>query len=159
MSLEVHHDPSEEALGDLRLVLLWQYWLGLCDGGSVPSRGYVSPTEIGPVLSWTFLIDVTPQEGYRYRLVGTGIVREMGYDMTGQLVSRAYAGPDWDQVQQDYQWVIENRKPCLTHNSVVIPVSRQNYSYRRLLLPLANDGQHVDMLIGAAIGPGSTVSD
>lgn len=151
MSLQVFKDPPEEKLGDLRLVRLWQYWNELSIHGRLPSRGQIDPSQITPVLPWTFLIDVTSSDGFRYRLVGTRIVQDMGYDMTGQLVSRAYAGPDWDDVARDYRWVISQKRPCLTRNSVMLPATGTAYAYTRLLLPLAADGTEVDMLLGAAI--------
>ncbi|WP_417515056.1 PAS domain-containing protein [Minwuia sp.] len=151
MSLEVFHHPSEAELGDARMVALWSYWRGLCDGHALPSRMMIEPEELKPVLPWVFLIDVHGEGGFRYRLVGTAIVEEMGYDMTGQLVSNAYAGRDWDDVLKDYRYVIDRKRPCLTVNSVLLEPSGQRYSYSRLLLPLAADGTSVDMLLGAAI--------
>lgn len=151
MSLQVFHDPSEQQLGDLKLTRLWQYWRELSGHSGLPSRAQLNPSEITPVLPWTFLIDVAGQGGFRYRLVGTRIVADMGYDMTGQLVSRAYAGPDWADVERDYRWVIRNRRPCLTRNSIVLPSTGAPYSYSRLLLPLSADGTTVDLLLGAAV--------
>lgn len=151
MSLEVFQDPSVSAFNDVRLAGLLRYWQELRDGARLPSRTDVEPQELGTVLPWTFLIDVTPLDGFRYRLVGTAIVQEMGYDMTGQLVARAYAGPDWDQIRRDYDWVIRERRPCLTRNRVMLPANGSEYCYSRLLLPLATDGENVDILLGAAI--------
>jgi hypothetical protein len=156
MSLQVFHDPSEDNLGDLRLNRLWQYWREFAQLSRLPARADIDPSKITPVLPWTFLIDTTPIDGYRYRLVGTQIVADMGYDMTGQLVSRAYAGPDWDDVQRDYRWVIRNKLPCLTRNSVVLRATGQPYAYSRLLLPLSANGEEVDMLIGAAVAVSDT---
>lgn len=138
-------------LGDFRLVRLWQYWNELGASGTPPSRAMLDPTKITPVLPWTFLIDAVDTHALRYRLVGTRIVADMGYDMTGQLVSRAYAGPDWADVERDYLWVIQHKKPCLTRNSVVLPSTGLTYAYSRLLVPLSSDGKQVDMLLGAAI--------
>lgn len=151
MSLQVFHDPPEEKLSDLRLLRLWQYWNELNAPGRIPSRAQLDPTQITPVLPWTFLIDTTVPDEFRYRLVGTRIVAEMGYDMTGQLVSRAYAGPDWTDVVRDYRWVVRQRRPCLTRNSIILPATGMSYAYSRLLLPLSGDGRDVDMLLGAAI--------
>lgn len=151
MSLQVFQDPPEEKLGDLRLVRLWQYWNELSSTGRLPSRAQIDPAQITPVLPWTLLIDVAAEDGFRYRLVGTRIVQDMGYDMTGQLVSRAYGGPDWPDIERDYNWVIDQKRPCLTRNSVILPATGLAYSYLRLLLPLAADGTNVDMLVGAAI--------
>lgn len=151
MSLEVFHDPSDDTLRDLRLARLLSYWRSLAQADRIPARADIDPTRLGNVLPWVFLIDTSDPGGFRYRLVGTAIVREMGYDMTGQLVSQAYAGPDWAQVSEDYDWVIANRRPCLTRNRVTLAATTQVYSYDRLLLPLATDGYVVDMLVGAAI--------
>lgn len=151
MSLEVYRDPSDRDLKDPRLLRLRRYWLGLRDDGRLPSRDDVDPADLVPVLPLMFLIDVLAPGGYRYRLVGTEVVAGMGYDMTGQLVSRAYAGPDWNEVRKDYEFVIEDRRPCLTVNDVVLKPARLRKVYRRLLLPLASDGRNVDVLMGAVV--------
>lgn len=151
MSLEVYRDPSERDLGDPRLVRLRRYWLGLNRDGRLPSRDDVDPSELVPVLPVMFLIDVLAPGGYRYRLVGTEVVAGMGYDMTGQQVSRAYAGPDWNEIRKDYEYVIERREPCLTVNDVTLRPAGLRRVYRRLLLPLASDGRNVDVLMGAVV--------
>lgn len=151
MSLEVYRDPSDRDLNDPRLVRLRAYWDGLKRGGRLPSRDDIDPSDLVPVLPVMFLIDVLAPGGYRYRLVGTEVVAGMGYDMTGQLVSRAYAGPDWNEIRKDYEFVVENRRPCLTINDVTLRPVNLRKVYRRLLLPLAADGETVDILMGAVV--------
>jgi hypothetical protein len=95
-----------------------------------------------------FLTDAPDDGDYRYRLVGTGLVRAMGYDMTGQRVASAYAGPDWDALRQDYVYVAGQGRPCLTINDVTLRMTELRYAYARLLMPLASDGRRVDMILG-----------
>ncbi len=151
MSLEVFHDPAETDFADAKLLRLWRYWRELCKPEALPSRDDVRPNDLTEVLPWTMLIDVRDRSMFRYRLVGTQIVRDVGYDLTGQLVSRAYGGPDWSEVRKDYDYVIEQRRPCLTINSVSLADGELPRTYQRLLCPLASDGATVDILLGGAV--------
>ncbi|WP_416897360.1 MAG: PAS domain-containing protein [Minwuia sp.] len=152
MSLEIFQDPAEEDIADPTLRALWLYWQSLSRRkSSLPSRRDIDPADMQSMLPWTFLIDPKGEGGYRYRLVGTRIVKDMGYDMTGQLVARAYAGPDWPEVKKDYDFVVARGQACMTYNSVVLVPSNVHYTYARLLLPLASDGETVDMLLGGAV--------
>jgi len=151
MALQVFHDPAVTDIAEPRLRELWLYWRGLCDTGRLPSRDDVDPQRIMSVLPWTMLIDVTDRDHYFYRLVGTQIVRNVGYDMTGQQISRAYAGPDWGEVRKDYDYVVRTQRPCLTLNRLQLTPDVPAQSYQRLLCPLSSDGAQVDILIGAAI--------
>ncbi|MDF1722273.1 MAG: PAS domain-containing protein [Minwuia sp.] len=150
METQVFKDPDESAMGSAILLRLLRYWRRFADHGRLPSRTDIAPADMIPLLPWLLLVDVVGPDSYRYRLVGTGIVEHVGFDATGMDVGEAYPGADWSTPAKDYRYVMQERKPVLTITSALMaeddPVP---INYRRLLLPLARDGENVDMFLGA----------
>src|SRR5262245_18790412 len=69
---------------------LYSYWLSKRNGRIAPARRDMDPAELGSVLPFLSIIDKTAGE-LRIRLSGTGVVREIGRDLTGKPFS-AYVG-------------------------------------------------------------------
>lgn len=151
MTLEVFRDPDDATLAHPLLVRLARYWRSCRTEGRVPARTDIDPASIVPVLPHVFLIDVLPAQRYRYRLVGTALAGRIGHDMTGEPVDGSWYGPDWTVIRQDFDHVVAAREPCLTRGTMRVPSETAPVPYRRLLLPLAGDGENVDVLIGAVI--------
>ncbi len=150
METQVFRDPDEKVLGSAILLRLLRYWRRLAENGRLPARADIAPSDMIPLLPWLVLVDVTGPESFRYRLVGTGIVEHVGFDATGMDVGEAYQGGDWPTIAKDYFYVARERKPCLTVFSTAFdPDNPTPLNYRRLLLPLAGDGENVDMFLGA----------
>lgn len=150
METQVFRDPDEKVMGSAILLRLLRYWHRLAADGRLPARADIAPSDMIPLLPWLVLVDVVGAETYRYRLVGTGIVEHVGFDATGMDVRDAYQGVDWPAIAKDYAYVAQEKRPCLTITSVQFdPDDPTPLHYRRLLLPLARDGENVDMFLGA----------
>jgi hypothetical protein len=73
---------------------LYQYWLMKHVGGLPPSRRQVDPiVEIPRLAKHLLLIDVLP-DGYRYRVVGSELVRRHGVDLTGRRADLSEGNPN-----------------------------------------------------------------
>lgn len=153
MTLQVYHDPTDEDLGNPLLVRLIRYWRECGGEDKLPGRVDIQPGDLVPVLSHMMLIDVAAdgEPRYSYRLIGTALVDRIGFDATKQPVETTYEGADWIELRKDYDFVVRERRPCLTLNDMVIAPEHRRVRYRRLLLPLASDGSNVDMLMGAIV--------
>lgn len=153
MTLQVYHDPTDEDLGNPLLVRLIRYWRERGAGSRLPGRADINPGDLVPVLSHMMLIDVVSngEPRYNYRLIGTALVDRIGFDATRRPVEATYEGSDWRELRKDYDFVVHERRPCLTLNDMVIAPEHRRVRYRRLLLPLAADGATVDMLMGAIV--------
>ncbi len=150
MESQVYRDPDEKVMGSAILLRLLRYWRRLAENGRLPARADIAPSDMIPLLPWLVLVDVIRPGSYRYRLVGTGIVEQVGFDATGMDVEEAYQGADWSLLANDYLYVLQQKKPCLTVTSTQFdPEEPVPLSYRRLLLPLSRDGENVDMFLGA----------
>ncbi len=99
------------------------------------------------LLPWLTLIDVVRERErlrLRCRLVGTGVAARFGRDITGLYAEEAYSEAYLAQVLDVYGAIIESRRPHLSRHRIPIE-GREQVEYDRLILPLAEDGDTVDM--------------
>ena len=144
--VDVVHDPAPQAIDHPGLRALYDYWDGSREGDRLPGRQHLDPLDIPDLLPNIMLVDVKSAEDLRYRLVGTAVAGRMGRDTTGLRVQDGYLGKDWEIILPDYFYVIQERRPCLRWHALAGPRGKR-FGYQRLLLPLARDGQRVDMLL------------
>ena len=87
---------------------------------------------------------------FKYRLIGTEQVRVIGRDHTGAWLDACYphwaAGPTYAQFLAAAQGMIAYRR------GVPLPhVAKEHLLTERILLPLARDGETVDILIALSV--------
>jgi hypothetical protein len=136
----------------------YAYWLAKCRGAEPPSRSDIDPVEIGPLLPYVFLVDVTRAPlTFRFRLVGSKITEWADKEYTGLAVDQRDYGPQWRKVFNLYAEVAASRTPRLDLYSAPW-VDREFYQYERIIAPLSSDGTSIDMLFGAlhALPEGAT---
>lgn len=132
---------------DPELNQVYQYWATCRSDGLLPKRKDIDVLQLKPVLGHTHLVDVSAQDpaDYRYRLYGSKVRlnRFSNYTNTrlGDLPSVTYRNALID----DYSAVAWSGTPL--YQNVVARVQSVRYSYSRLLLPLAEDGRRVNMLM------------
>ncbi|MGF1630245.1 MAG: PAS domain-containing protein [Kiloniellaceae bacterium] len=143
------HDPAPDSIDHPGLRALYAYWEGCRAGRLLPGRRDLDPLDIPQLLPNIMLIDVASEVDMRYRLVGTALVGRMGRDITGLRVQDCYPGRNWEKILADYLYAIRKRRPCLRRDVAGGP-SSQSLADLRLLLPLAGDGERVDMLLAGA---------
>jgi hypothetical protein len=130
---------------DQRLRGLWGYWSGKRRGAALPGRASISPLEMRSWLGSLLLMDVVDAgRDFRYRLHGTQLVQLFGADLTGQLVS-ALPVRDVERLLGEGRTVVASRSWHYTEETVV--AEKQHIAISKLILPLAADGQDVDMLV------------
>lgn len=138
-------------LASPKLRRFYDYWSSKRVIGRLPARRDIDPIEIPDLLPGITLMEVVhdPERGIRFkvRLFGTEHVRANRRDFTGRFVDEVFDGPEMTNLLPAYMGVVTNAEPHFWKSR--IPLSgREHYSYHRLLLPLADDGKTVDMLIG-----------
>lgn len=151
--------PVPSVLDDDRFRWLFDYWLDKVAGGLLPGRADIDPIDFPHLLGRLNLIEVLrtqEQLRFRYRLWGTKISEMIGRDYTGRLVEDVVLPEDYRRISAVLGEVVETRRPHFWQ--VPVPfIGRDFGSYRRLLLPLAADGQTVDLLLSYIIEDDSTV--
>ncbi len=142
-------DDFANTLRDDRHRRAFAYWRSKAPEGRLPGRPDIDPLEMPDLLSWLTLVDVV-WEGERLRLrcrlIGTQVVARFGRDITGLYAEEAYSGDYLAQALETYGAVIESRRPQLSRHQIPIE-DREHAAYDRLILPLAKDGDTVDMFM------------
>jgi hypothetical protein len=140
-------------IANFRLHLdLYNYWLAHRGSRSIPARSDLDPRDIPALLSQLMLID-KDVEGFRYRLVGTSITREVGYDATGSFVG-SYVGITTPavaaSVQAIYGHVFTTAHPNFSTGEFMTK-SGACFNLSLLLLPLSTDGRNVNKAISSLV--------
>ena len=134
-----------------RLAQLVAYWRHLVSSG-LPGRQHLDPVMIGSaLLPHVFLADVLDGgERFRWRLIGTHIVNHAASDDTGRNLDATIAPAMRETIIGHYREIVRTRRP-VCHRSEFVGRDRRVYRYDRVLLPLATDGDLVDMVLGGAV--------
>ena len=132
---------------------LFAYWASLRDGARLPGRGCVDPGDIKRLLPTVSLIDVVPgplgeeAPDFRMRLAGTGLYGVYGREITGRRLGEIYNTTAADYWRTELGKVVAEKRPAVgAHNLAWRGASHLSILWLRL--PLASDGQRVDMILG-----------
>lgn len=134
------------------------YWERKCAGRWAPRRADIDPTELPAHLPNLMLIDVL--EGgadFRFRLIGTAIVEDMGRDSTGRRMSELYRDHPaaLAQLADRLRQVVRERRPNVTRGGVYWLPQRSFRSFIRAAMPLSDDGASVTMILVELLLPRS----
>lgn len=151
------HDPDfalPDTVRDPRVRLFFDYWKSKCRSGRLPARGDIEPTEMVAFLPYVILLDVEPRQKatrFRYRLVGTEVVMLFGDDPTGRYLDEATLPQRYPQVHGRLLSVVETKRP---HYAILpVPLPNRDSVYAEILtVPMAGDGEAVDLLLGIRCG-------
>ncbi len=122
---------------------LYRYWLAKCAGLPMPPRSSIDPTEIPALLPYLGIIERAGGE-LRYRLMGTSLVQQLGFDATGGVVgSYIRAGK---ALRATVELVCTAASPVFNTGSYEFEPGLLHRS-SVLLLPLSEDGVAVNMII------------
>jgi len=80
---------SAEGLSDATLDALFRYWNKKRNLRAMPARRDIDPIEMGPKLLPHLMLFELFEHGsrIRFRLIGTSLVKRLGYDPTGRLIA------------------------------------------------------------------------
>jgi hypothetical protein len=140
-------DP-DLSFDDPRLHEFVRYWESKRRDGRLPSRADIDPIELKPFLGNIFMLDVVgDQKRFRYRLVGTKIVARVGRDSTGKFQEEAYSPEQAAENNALYRLICETKKP-VRNFGVINWVNRKFLRYEIANMPLADDGETVNIILG-----------
>jgi hypothetical protein len=132
---------------DPELNLVFEYWNSCRQDGMLPRRKDIDVLQLKPVLGHTHLVDVSAQDpaDYRFRLYGSKVRLDRFRNYSNTRVGDYPSIPYRTALIEDYSSVAWSGSPLYQH--VVARLQSVRYSYSRLLLPLAEDGRRVNMLV------------
>jgi hypothetical protein len=144
------YDPrryaSADAVKSERIRSTHDYWQSKRNDGGLPLRAWIDPLDIPRLLPYLMLIEVI--EGHlRYRLAGTQVVANAGFDFTGRYLDELqFANRDF--YLGCYRDILETRMPVFGIDHWVYPNGRNGVS-EFAMLPLSSDGQAVSHFLTA----------
>jgi hypothetical protein len=148
--LWVNIDPDLRFKDPLPLQLL-DHWNEKRGTRRMASRRDFDPTELGPHLGNLILIDVEHAPlRLRYRLIGTFITNLMQRDNTGRYYDEIYGPELLEAIYESFRWILANRAPLRSHGEAFYP-DKNFYSYEVINLPLSDDDDTVNMILGELI--------
>ncbi len=138
------NDFESQIAHDERLLSFYRYWSGKRRGRSMPARSDLAVPEMRRWLGFVHLVEVSHDPlDFRYRVFGTHIAQAIGIDLTGESISQ---NPEWAaELRQGYEEVVE-RKSAL-YQIHEIDRFKGTYRHHRILLPLSNDDETVNMVL------------
>jgi hypothetical protein len=127
---------------------LFGYWASLKKATRLPGRRDIDPAGFKRLLPTVSLTDVRrdPLE-FRMRLAGTGLYGIYGREITGMGLQDVYPAAEAADWHERLNRVVEGRKPAMgVHSLAWRGAGRLSIVWLRL--PLASDGETVDMILG-----------
>lgn len=145
MTLVPLDDPAE--IGDARLRGLFEYWRGKCHGRTMPARRDIDPIEMKRWLGNLMLVEY-PEDPtqYRVRLDGTNIVQFYGASREGKGIEAMTSEEERRVVLPQYMLVLERKQPAYYESEFETSEGILTFQ-RKLLLPLSDDGERVNMIL------------
>lgn len=142
----VFHDVNEQQLAvDQRLLTLFRLWQAKRGTRALPARADFAPDDLLPWFGNLVILDVIDGgKDFRYRLFGTVIAREAGFDMTGKLLSEYPIKQPLEYFFAVNREIVRRGTPAMSEHDPAVPAVRRR---RRLILPLGKDGRTVDRIL------------
>ncbi|HUZ72973.1 MAG TPA: PAS domain-containing protein [Stellaceae bacterium] len=142
---------SASPLDQPMLAALLAYWQAKCQGRLLPERRDIDPLEMAPaLLPHLTLCDLFDRgTRARFRLVGTFVVKRLGFDPTGRYLDHEKGG-FFDLATALHRLVYCERAPVHS-TSVFVWGSDRRLEVQQLLLPLAQGGPDPAIALAATI--------
>lgn len=138
--------PDPPTHPDLLRLLDW--WHATRGARAWPARRDVDPLALRWILGWLFVVEVQGPGRYRYRLCGTRVSNQYGYDLTGRSLDETPDPVYRERVRRSYDEAVAARAPVTGQRRIV--VQSVAHHYEGLILPLG-DGGTVDHLLVAVL--------
>lgn len=139
---------------DARIAALHRYWSDIRPGAdAMPGRQHLDPADIPALLPAIRLYDVHRDPWrFKYRLVGTELVRVLGHDPTGSWFDDTLAKDGGAHSQADLVFVAEGRGISYRRGFPLHFLPHKSHlTSERILLPLARNGSDVDIVLGFTV--------
>ena len=140
----------DEAHEDIKS--LYEYWSRMAPAGRLPGRQHFDPMGIPHLLPNVWLIDVH-REPFRFwrRLVGTRIEEFAGRSLVNGWVADGVDETRQSSVHKILTDVVVTGQPSWRRGKSTIRYERGYSELERIYLPLAADGETVDMILAMTL--------
>lgn len=134
------------SIKDDRLRRLFEYWDSKRGGRRFPARADIDPLDFPYVMGWIVLLDVERDPlRFRCRVHGTQLIAKNQFDLTGKYLEDHPMPEFAAHSAQMWREVLDRGEP--THGFYDQIMDEQPRRFEALRLPLASDGETIDMLL------------
>jgi hypothetical protein len=140
-------DPPDASPPTPELRELLRYWRTLHEGERLPRQSAFDILEIPRAVGFVMLLDVLGGgEDFYYRVYGTGIAQDTGFDMTGKRLSSVPTmAPLAAYFMASYRAAIARRASLLAYHQP--PPGQPIRRWARLILPMIDENQIVSRIL------------
>jgi hypothetical protein len=140
--------PCDKRIGDL-----YRYWLSIRPSPALlPGRRNFHPTDIPRLLQWIWLVDVQHAPlRFKYRLVGTAHVDAANDNPTGRWYDEVHPRFGQSTAYPQFVAVAERAQVAFYRGPPVYVIDEKYKTIERLILPMAQNGSDVDMLLAITV--------
>ena len=128
--------------------MLFRYWNELRGARSAPTRLDVDPAHFIEILAETFILETGLSGAYTFRLAGTRICEQLGFELRG-LDFAELAGPTQAKVLEDDMAAISARGQCGVFEFETQAPNGQMVSFEAIVLPLVHSQGAINRYLGA----------
>ncbi len=135
---------------DPRIARVFAYWNERRPApDKFPGRKHFNPADVVALLPQVSLYEVHRNPlRFRYRLVGTCLTMTMEREITGRWLDEAHAAFANSEAHNDFVATAETGVISYYRGMPSFHLDKGHVAIERVLLPLAEDGETVDMLLG-----------
>lgn len=138
--------PQPEECRFAAAAALYRYWLAGRRGRRFAARADLDPLQMRGALGNVSLTEVHRDPlRFRLRLVGTNMTARLGFDPTGMWLDDMPTREYGRLLISRMTLILEHQEPLLVRNRRFM--DDRWYDYETLWLPLAADGETIDMLL------------
>lgn len=139
-----------------RIARFFLYWRSIRPADRLPGRQHLDPLAIPELLPGVWLLDIQREPfRLRYRLVGTEAVEAIGGEVTGRWMDDVHGTVRGQRYLDRYRAVVEHGLPSWRRGAPILCTQKQHETLENLVVPLAADGETVDMLAAFTVFHGS----
>jgi hypothetical protein len=135
-----------------RVARLYAHWRALHPApGTLPGRRHFDPVQLRGLLGSIWMLDVQREPfRLRYRLFGTNLVETFGADFTGRWYDEARPALRASGDER-YRRMADTGRATWRRGRPVLAVDPHWHTTENVMLPMAEDGRTVDMLLCMSI--------
>ncbi|WP_017930122.1 PAS domain-containing protein [Robiginitomaculum antarcticum] len=129
---------------------IYDYWRSKCKDGCLPSRRDINPLDIAahlPTLSFVEPVGAADARRFQFRLAGTRFWDMYHREITGDFVDNLPEGSRREYWSRVLGRVADRGRPSAGVQRMAVS-GRTHMAQFWVRLPLADDGQNVDMILG-----------
>lgn len=131
---------------------IFEYWLAIHPDSGIPGRQHFDPVDVPDLLPHIRLIDIVGDPPrFRVRVCGERVRDHFGIPQQGRFYDEMFPGFISRPSYRDFMAAIATRLPQVHRGHCELTPDKEFVPLERIVLPLAGDGETVDMILAVSL--------